>query len=87
MYAIDEQQLYEYAANKVITLIKIFETDDGNFSVVVTLSWREGDCILTSARKSPRTWASLNTLVKYLKGIDGSALPVQLFLLPPKGIP
>lgn len=87
MHAIDEQQLHEYAANKVITLIKIQETEDSHFCLVVTLSWREGDCILTSARKSPRTWASLNTLVKYLKGIDGSALPIQLFLLPPKGIP
>jgi hypothetical protein len=87
MHAIDEQQLNEYAANNVITLIKIKEVADNHFSLLVTLSWREGDCILTSARKSPRVWASLNTMAKYLKGINGAALPVQLYLLPPEEIP
>lgn len=87
MHAIDEQQLIEYATNNAITIIKIKEVADSHYSLLVTLSWREGDCILTSARKSPRVWASLNTLAKYLKGINGADTPVQLFLLPPKGIP
>jgi hypothetical protein len=82
MNAIDEHELLEYAANNVITVFKICETEEGRFSLVVNVNWREGDCILTSARKSPRLWASLNTLINYIKGFNRSALPVQIVLIP-----
>jgi hypothetical protein len=82
MNAIDEHELLDYAANNVITVFKVCETKEGRFSLVVSVNWREGDCILISARKSPRVWASLNTLVKYIKGFNRPALPVHFFLLP-----
>ncbi len=81
MNAIDEHELLDYASNNVITELKVCETEEGRFSLVVAVNWREGDCVLTSARKLPRVWASLNTLVKYIKGFNRPAVPVHLVLL------
>lgn len=80
MNAIDEQELMDYAANQVISQFKIRETDKGRFCLVIAVSWKEGDCILTSARKTPRIWANVNTLAKFLRGLNLPTVPILLEL-------
>ncbi|AOD16772.1 hypothetical protein BER93_19435 (plasmid) [Xanthomonas fragariae] len=80
MNAIDEQELMDYVANGVISQFKIRETDEERFCLVVTVSWKEGDCILTSARKTPRVWANVNTLANFLRGLNLPKVPINLEL-------
>ncbi|MGY0343570.1 hypothetical protein [Xylella fastidiosa] len=80
MNAIDEQELMDYATNGVISQFKIRETDEGRFCLVVTVSWKEGDCILTSARKTPRAWANVNTLANFLRDLNLPKVPINLEL-------
>jgi hypothetical protein len=80
MYAIDEHELMDYAANGVITQFKIHETDEGRFCLLLTVSWKEGDCILTSARKTPRIWANVNTLANFLRELNLPKVPIALEL-------
>ncbi|ENG0237326.1 MULTISPECIES: hypothetical protein [Burkholderia cepacia complex] len=80
MNAIDEQELMDYAANGVISHFKIRETDEGRFCLVLTVSWKEGECILTSARKTPRLWANVNTLAEYLRKLNQPKVPISLEL-------
>lgn len=80
MHAIVEQELLDYASNNVLKAFTVRETAEGRFTLIVSVTWREGDCILTSARKNPRFWASLNTLTKYIKDLNKPDIPIQLVL-------
>lgn len=71
MFTTTEQELFDYAKNKVISAFKILENSAGQYNLAFTVTWRkDGDCVLTSARKELRKWASLNTLHKYIKSLD-----------------
>lgn len=80
MNAIDEQELMDYAANGVISQFKIRETDEDRFCLVVNRIVERGDCILTSARKTPRVWANVNTLANFLRGLNLPNVPINLEL-------
>ncbi|MEX3614110.1 MAG: hypothetical protein VB141_10265 [Burkholderia gladioli] len=64
-----------------IDSFRIEETEDGRFILVMTLTFKKGDFILTSARKTPRLWPNLNTLVAFLKELDFPDAPISLQLL------
>lgn len=71
MFTTTEQELQDYAKNKVISAFKIVETSGGQYNLHFTVTWKkDGDCVLTSARKELRKWASLNTLHKYIKSLE-----------------
>ena len=77
---ITEQELVDYAANGVISQFKIQETEAGKFCLVVKVSWKEQDCTLMSARKTPRVWANVNTLANFIKGLSLKGIPITLEL-------
>ena len=64
-----------------IDSFRIEETEDGRFILVMTLTFKKGDYLLTSARKTPRRWPNLNTLVAFLKELDFPDAPISLHLL------
>jgi hypothetical protein len=79
--AIDEQQLLDYARNGAISHLTMQEIALGRFCLVVALTWRTtGESVLYSARKSPRTWANLNTLAEYIRRLEGPRVPIILEL-------
>ena len=96
MNIITEKELLDYLAISIeiagssrkhagkkrgIDRFRIEETEDGRFILAMTLTFKKGDFILTSARKTPRIWPNLNTLVAFLKELDFSDAPISLQLL------
>lgn len=80
MTSIDENQLEEYAANNAIRQYILREMADQKFSLVVFLTWKEGENVLYNARKQPRGWPNLNTLVGYIRGLNCPTAPITLEL-------
>lgn len=79
MFTANETELIDYAANKVIVSFKIIEEKSGKFNLSFTLSWKkDGDCMLISARKDLRKWASLNTLLTFIKGLNVPDVPISI---------
>ncbi|RRW40497.1 hypothetical protein EGJ52_21240 [Pseudomonas luteola] len=81
MDAIDEHQLFDFARNGAISHMTMQEMEPGRYCLVVALTWRTtGECVLYNARKSPRTWANLNTLADYIRRLEGPRAPIILEL-------
>lgn len=78
MYQIEEQLLVDFATHRVITAVKVVETRQGRFHLVVNVSWKDEECVLTNARHQPRTWANLNTLLRFIKQLHLSRVPITL---------
>jgi hypothetical protein len=94
MNAINEKELLEFVNISVqrnesfrIANFKIKETDDGRFVLALSLTWKEGEHILTSARKTPRVWAKLNTVAAFLRDFDLPNVPIFLELYYPEREP
>ncbi len=66
---------------KGIDNFRVEETEDGRFILVMTLTFKKGNYVLTSARKTPRYWPNLNTLVTFLKELNFPDAPISLHLL------
>lgn len=96
MNSITEKELLDYLAisseateatrkhagkKRGIDSFRIDETKDGRFILVMALTFKKGDYILTSARKTPRFWPNLNTLVAFIKELDFPDAPISLQLL------
>lgn len=64
--AISEVELIDNLENSAVTSMSIIEDDDGKFQICVTLAWKEGEQLLETQRKKPRTWASLDRLVRHI---------------------
>jgi hypothetical protein len=94
MNAINEKELLEFVdisgrGNESFRIahFKIKETDDGRFVLALSLTWKEGEHILTSARKTPRVWAKLNTVASFLKDFNLPNVPIFLELNYPERVP
>lgn len=94
MNAINEKELLEFVeisgqGNGAVRIasFKIKETGDGRFILALTLTWKEGEQILTSARKTPRVWAKLNTVAAFLKDLNLPNVPISLELTYPEREP
>jgi hypothetical protein len=85
MHENSEQELLDYAANNVITVFKVCEAEEGRFRLVISVSWRHTDCVLASVRKRARVWANLNTLARYIRGLNRPTVPVHLCFYYRKG--
>lgn len=87
MFTTTEQELVDYAKNNVISEFKIVENSAGQYNLLFTVTWKkEGDCVLTSARRDLRKWASLNTLHKFIKGLNVPDAKISLhsYVKPPR---
>lgn len=80
---IEEAELVDFARNNAVKEINIVQITSKKYRVVVTLTWKPGAFLLVSYRKKPREWASLDTLIRYLRETYKSpAVPIQLSLMP-----
>lgn len=64
--AISEQELIDNLENKAVKGMALVQKEDGKFRIYVTLTWKEGRQLLETQRKEPRTWASLDRLVRHI---------------------
>lgn len=67
MNTIGESELIDCVRNKAVKRMCIVQQPDGNYRILVNLSWKDGDHLLISTRKEPREWASLDRLEKHIR--------------------
>ncbi len=79
MFTANEQELIDYAVNKVVASFKIIEANNGKFNLTFIVTWKkDGDCILVNARKDLRKFASINTLVAFIKALNVPDVPISI---------
>lgn len=78
--AISEQELINNLESKAVKSMTLVQGDDGKFRIYVTLTWKEGRQLLETQRKKPRTWASLDRLVRHINTKYGHVPVIQLEL-------
>ncbi|MGX9998322.1 hypothetical protein [Vibrio sp. JZG120] len=63
---ISEPELIDNLESKAVKTMALVQGEDGKFCIYVTLTWKERRQLLETQRKEPRTWASLDRLVKHI---------------------
>ncbi len=64
--AISEQELIDNLESKAVKSMALVQGEDSKFQIYVTLTWKEGRQLLETQRKKPRTWASLDRLIRHI---------------------
>lgn len=64
--AIGEQELIDNLESNAVKNMALVQGEDNKFRIYVTLTWKEGRQLLETQRKTPRTWASLDRLVRHI---------------------
>lgn len=77
---IEEKELLAYAENKVIEHLTISEMENGRFCLLVKSTWRGDESLLLNARKKPRLWANVNTILDYLRPLIGSDTLIKIVI-------
>ena len=62
-----EAEMTDFSSNGLVESICVQETDSGKFTLVVKLTWKEGDWFLVTRRKAVREWTSLDRLVRHIR--------------------
>lgn len=79
MFTTNEQELSDYALNNAIVAFRIIETNTGKYNLTFSVTWKkDGDCILTTARKDLRKWTSVNNLIEFIKKLQVPAVPISI---------
>ncbi len=87
MEAITERELNDYlkvakeASKKGIDALSIVEVDGGKFNLVLDLTYKGKSIVLHTARKEPRGWPKLDSLVIYIKSLGFPEAPISMKLL------
>ena len=63
---ISEHELMDNLVNRSVEMMLVVQGTDGKFRIYVTLTWKEGQHILETQRKTDRAWASLDRLVTHM---------------------
>ncbi len=67
MNTITEAELRDNAKNGAVHCIKAMPSPEGKgFCLFVNLTWKEGDLLLITQKKTPRTWASADRLLNHI---------------------
>jgi hypothetical protein len=75
-----EAELVDFIKNKAVKKLNIVQVD-GGYQIVVNLTWKKGDFILVTTRKTPREWASLDRLARHIREkYNGDLPPINLLL-------
>lgn len=64
--AISELELIDNLESKAVKSLALVQGEDNKFRIYATLTWKEGRLLLETQRKKPRTWASLDRLVRHI---------------------
>lgn len=67
LHMITDSELSDFIKNNAVKKFNVIENEDSSYSLVIKLTWKEGDYCLATTRKSRRDWASLDTLIGHLK--------------------
>ena len=67
MEPITERELDVAGENRAIERLRIQQLDNGRFSLIVKLTWRNTEQTLISQRKKVRAWVNLGLLLKHIK--------------------
>ncbi|MFN3710630.1 MAG: hypothetical protein ACK4S8_08680 [Alishewanella aestuarii] len=78
--AISETELVDNLESKAVKSMTLVQGDDYKFRIYITLTWKEGRQLLETQRKKPRTWASLDRLVRHINTKYGKVPVIQLEL-------
>jgi hypothetical protein len=73
-----ERELLEAIRNDAVTRITIQQQSNGKYRIIVNLSWKSGDYVVTTTRKKAREWVSLDRLILYLR--EEQKLPLRIYL-------
>lgn len=76
---ITEAELRDNAKNGAVRSIKAVPVGK-RFQLVVTLSWKEGDLLLITQKKTPRTWASVDRLINHIETNNSSITTLTIYL-------
>jgi len=63
---ISEQDLIDNLESMAVKKMSLVQGNNGKFEIYVSLTWKEGQQRLETQRKKPRTWASLDRLVRHI---------------------
>lgn len=78
--AISETELVDNLESKAVKSMTFVQGEDDKFRIYVILTWKEGRQLLETQRKKPRTWASLDRLVRHINTKYGKVPAIQLEL-------
>lgn len=85
MNTINEKELVDNAKNGAVRCIKVTKAAGGDGLVLyVNLTWKEGDLLLITQKKEPRTWASADRLLAHIDSKYGCVASLMIFLSDPK---
>jgi hypothetical protein len=74
-----EKELLDALKNSAVKQLTVQRQENGTYRVTVNLTWKPGDFILTTTRKHPREWSSLDRFIAYLK--DANPVSPRIILL------
>lgn len=78
---INELELIDNLSNNSVKKITLVQGEDEKFKVYVQITWKEGELLLETQRKTPRVWSSLDRLVKHINSKYGCVPLIELITL------
>jgi hypothetical protein len=69
---ITERELIDNTVNNAVQILKIAQTKDDKFRLIINLKWKKGEFYLETQRKTIREWSSLDRLVQHINLNYGS---------------
>jgi hypothetical protein len=70
-----EKELVDSLKNEAVSQLTLQRQGNGSYRITVNLTWKPGNFVLTTTRKHPREWSSLDRFVAYLREAH-STLPL-----------
>lgn len=81
MTTITEKELSDSAQNHAVTMLKVTKApDESGWIIYVNLNWKEGDFLLITSKRKPRTWVSMDRLFKHIEVNYGEITRFAIFL-------
>lgn len=77
---ITELELIDNLGNKTVKKMTLIQGKDEKFSIVVQLTWKGGELLLETQRKTPRVWSSLDRLIKHINSKYGPVPLIEIKL-------
>lgn len=77
---VSERELVNSSLNNAIQSLKIVQTKESKYQLLITLTWKKGEHILKTQRNKTREWTSLDRLVRHINKNYGS-IPLILIQL------
>jgi len=84
MEYIYEADLMNFLKNNAIKQLNVVQDISGKYHIVANLTWKKGDFLLVTTRKTTRKFANLDRLAKALRENSSVPPPIQLSILPLK---